>query len=166
MPISASDIQFKLSGGAANADGNASLGGAKSSVNVPTTLDALFDQTNETEAAAGDVEYRCIYITNAYAQTMVNGKAYLSANTPSASTTMAIGLGTAAVNATEQTVANESTAPAGVTFSEPATQGAGLTIPSLPTGQHIALWIRRTVTAAAVATNNDTWQLSVYGAST
>jgi hypothetical protein len=43
---------------------------------------------------------------------------WISSNTPASDTQIAIGVGTAAVNGTEQTVANESTAPSGVTFSE------------------------------------------------
>ena len=46
-PIAATDIHFRLSGGAANASQNASLGGAKS-----TTTDAsasLFDDDNASQ---------------------------------------------------------------------------------------------------------------------
>ena len=72
---------------------------------------------------------------------------------------LAIGVGTSAVNGTEQTVANESTAPAGVAFSEPASNGSGLALGDLPAGQHRAIWLRRTVTAAAPSSANDNWAL-------
>jgi hypothetical protein len=162
MPLASGDFVTRLSGGAANSVGNASLGGAKSSTVAPSTIDGLFDQTSATEATAGDVEYRCIYLHNNYSADMQVTVVWISANTPNAATTMAIGLGTSAINGTEQTIANESTAPVGVTFSEPATQGAGLSIGTIPAGQHKAFWLRRTITAGATAIANDTATFSYY----
>jgi hypothetical protein len=160
MPLITGDFVTRLSGGAANASGNASLGGAKSANAASATVDLLFDQVASAEAAAGDVEYRCVYLHNANAtSSMLSAVVWVSANTPSSSTTLSIGVGTAAVNGTEQTVADETTASAGVTFSEPASQGAGLALGDIPAGQHKAIWLRRTVTAAAGATANDTWSL-------
>ena len=164
MPLISGDFVTRLSGGASNADGNASLGGVKSSNAASATVDLLFDGTSSAEATAGDVEYRCVYLHNANASsTMLSSVVWISANTPNASTTLDIGVGTAAVNGTEQTVANESTAPTSVTFSAPATQGAGLALGDIPFGQHKAIWLRRTVTAAAPASANDTWTIA-YGA--
>jgi hypothetical protein len=160
MPLITGDFVTRLSGGAGNASGNASLGGVKSSTAAPATVDLLFDQVASAEATAGDVEYRCVYLNNGNgSSSMLSTVVWISANTPSSSTTLAIGVGTAAVNGTEQTVADETTAPAGVTFTEPASQGAGLALGDIPTGQHKAIWLRRTVTAAAGATANDTWSL-------
>lgn len=160
MPLIAGDFVTRLSGGAGNSDGNASLGGAKSANAASASIDALFDQTAAAEATAGDVEYRCVYLHNANAtSSMLSAVVWISANTPNANTTLAIGVGTAAVNGTEQTIANESTAPSGVTFSEPASQGAGLALGDIPAGQHKAIWLRRTVTAGAGASANDTWSL-------
>ena len=114
MPIISTDIKYRLSGGGSNSDQNLSLGGAKSSTEASASL---LDNVDSTEAAAGDIEYRCIYVHNAHASlTMLSSKTWIQANTPSGDTTLAIGLGTSAVNATEQTVASESNAPSGVTF--------------------------------------------------
>ncbi len=152
MPIISTDIQLRLSGGAANADPNASLGGAKSSTQWSS---AIFDNVGSAEAAAGDTEYRCTYVHNNHGSlTMLSPKVWIQSNTPSADTTVAIGAGTAAVNATEQTVADEQTAPSGVSFSEPANEGAAITLADIPPGQHKAVWIRRTVTAGAAAAND------------
>ncbi len=149
MPIIASEIQYRLSGGAANSDQNASLGGAKSS-NVATA--SLFDTVTSAEALAGRVEYRCIYIHNANGTiTLENAVMWIQANTPSADTTLDIGLGTSAINGTEQTVANEATAPSGVTFSAAASEGAAIALGNIPPGQHRAVWVRRTVNANAAA---------------
>lgn len=160
MPIQTSDFQYRLSGGAANAVGNASLGGVISSNAMPTSVDALFDTTSAAEALAGRVEYRCIYVrNNSGADVMTDLRTFISANTPLAGTTLAIGVGTSAVNGTEQTIANETTAPVGVAFSEPASADAGVVMGNIPAGQHRALWLRRTVTAGAASSPDDTWQL-------
>lgn len=158
MPIVASDIEYRLSGGAANANPDASLGGAKSSVDVPPDL---FDDVDSTESAAGDVEYRVIYVHNNHGSlTLQNAVIWLTANTTG--NRIAIGVGTAAINGTEQTLANESTAPSGVTFSQPASKGAGLALGSIPAGQHKAVHIRRAVAASTNAAN-DTFSLRVEG---
>jgi len=158
MPIIATDIVYRLSGGAAQADPNASLGGAKSSEVAPANL---FDDVSSAESAAGDVEYRCFYVHNAHGSlALQNAKIWIQTNTTG--NRLAIGVGTAAINGTEQTVANESSAPAGVAFSQPANLGAGLDLGSIPAGQHKAVWVRRTVAAAAPA-NNDTYLFRVQG---
>lgn len=160
MPLITGDFVSRLSGGAGNSSGNASLGGAKSSSAAPTSLDGLFDQVSSAEAAAGTVEYRCIYLHNGNASsTMLSAVVWISSQTPSAGTALDIGVGTAAVNGTEQTIANETTAPSSVTFSAPASQGAGLALGDLAAGQHKAIWLRRTVTAGAVASASDTFTL-------
>lgn len=160
MPIASSDIQYRLSGGAANANPDASLGGAISSTAAAATI---FDDVSSAEAAAGDVEYRCVYVRNNHGTlTLIGAKVWIQTNTPSAQTDVAIGLGTSAINGTEQTVANESTAPASVTFSSPADFASGLVIGDLAPGATKALWIRRTVTAGAAATA-DGFTLRVQG---
>jgi hypothetical protein len=160
MPIVSSDIKQRLSGGAANSSANASLGGAKSSNDAPS---ALFDNVSSGEAIAGSTEYRCVYVHNAHATlTLTAAKVWVLANTPSADTTVDIGLGSSAVNGTEQTVANETTAPTGVSFSAAGTEGAALAIGDIPPGQHKAVWIRRTVNTNTTAVN-DTFSLRVKG---
>lgn len=162
MPVIAADFQLRLSGGAANASGNASLGGAKSANQASSAVDALFDAVAAAEASAGDVEYRAVYLHNANAtDTMTAARVWVQSNTPLAGTTIDIGVGTAAVNGTEQTIANESTAPAGVTFSAPSTAGTGLALGDIPPGQHKAIWIRRTVTAGAGASPSDAFTLGL-----
>jgi hypothetical protein len=127
MPLISGDFVTRLSGGAGNAVGNASLGGAKSTTVASSAVDGLFDQVTSAQAAAGSVEYRCAYLHNGNATSqMLAAGVWVSANTPLAGTTIDIGVGTAAVNGTEQTVANEGTAPSGVTFSAPNTQGTAL----------------------------------------
>jgi hypothetical protein len=165
MPIAAADIDFRLSGGAANSDVNASLGGAKSSTEVTdASLHNLFDQVSSAESAAGDTEYRCIYVHNAHASlSLQNAVIWIQTQTPSADTSVEIAVGSAAINGTEQTVANESTAPTGVTFGTPANEGAAQALGTIPAGQHKAVWIKRIVNAAAAAANSDSVVLRVKG---
>ena len=158
MPILTSEIVYRLSGGAAHASANASLGGAKSSTTVPAQL---FDDVTGAESAAGDTEYRCVYVHNANASlTLQNAVLWITANTTG--NRIAVGVGTSAINGTEQTIADENTAPATVTFSQPTTKAGGLSLGSIPAGQHRAIWIRRTV-AAATGAANDTYTWRVEG---
>lgn len=156
MPITSAEIVYRLSGGAANSNANASIGGAKSSTVVPA---ALFDDVTSAESAAGDTEYRCIYVHNANgALTMQNAVLWITANTTA--NRIAVGVGSSAINDTEQTVADENTAPTGVTFSQPTTKGAAIALGNIPPGQHRAVWMRRAITAASAA-SNDTYSLRV-----
>lgn len=163
MAVTAGDIDFRLSGGASNTDPDASLGGVKSSQEVSTAVDQLFDAASAADAQAGDVEYRCVYVHNSSgADTMINATVHLSGNTPLPTTTIDIGVGTAAVNANEQTIADEDTAPTGVTFSAPSSQGAALALGNIAPGEHKAVWLRRTIAAGAGSSANDTFSLAVF----
>jgi hypothetical protein len=161
MPIVASDIKYRLSGGAANTDPAASLGGVKS--NTTDAASTIFDDVSSAEASAGDVEYRCIYVHNNHGSLTLQGpKIWIQTQTPSATTDVAIGLGTSAVNGTEQTVANENTAPSGVSFTSPADFAGGLALTDLAAGAHKAVWVRRTINAGTAAAA-DSFTLRVQG---
>lgn len=154
MAIVAGDIKRYLSGGAANADPNAALGGAISSVEiVDDTLHNLFDKTTGAEAAAGDIEYRAFFIKNTHATLTYEGVViYVSSNTTSLDTGVAIALADEAVGTgTIETIANENTAPSGPTFSDPSTAGTGLSIGDIAPGEMKGIWVRWTVNAGAVA---------------
>jgi hypothetical protein len=104
------------------------------------------------ESAAGDINYRCIYVVNAHGTlTLNNAKVWITSNTTSADTTIDIALGGEGLNGTAETVANEATAPAGETFSAAASEGAALSLGNIPAGQQYPIWIRRTVNAGAAA---------------
>lgn len=158
MPIIASEIQYRLSGGASNSNANTSLGGVKSSNAVPAQF---FDDVSGAESAAGDIEYRCFYVHNANATlALQNAVIWIQSNTTG--NRIAVGLGSSALNGTEQTVANEDTAPTSVTFSQPTTKGTGINLGNIPAGQHRAVWLRRTITAGTSA-SNDNYTIRVEG---
>ncbi len=159
MAITTSDLLIRLSGGSGNSDPNASLGGVMSTSTTVTdnTTHNLFDQVSGTESNAGDTEYRGCYLLNNHGSlTAQNTKIYISSNTSSSDTTADIALAGEGLNATIETISDENTAPAGETFSAPTTYAGGLSMGNIPNGQRYGFWIRRTVTAAAAAANDDT----------
>lgn len=159
MAIISTDIDYKHSGGAANGDPALSLGGIIS-VNDVTPND-LFDDVSSAEAAAGDTEYRCIYVRNSHATlTLLTAKAFIQANT--AGNRIAIALGGEGKNGTAETIINENTAPVGETFSQPADYAGGLALGDLAPGETFPVWVRRTIPAAAGAAT-DTFTLRVQG---
>lgn len=165
MPIAAGDIDYHLSGGASNSDVNASLGGVISNTQlVDASLHNLFDVVSSAEAAAGDTEYRCIYVKNNHGTlTLQSAVVWIESQTTSNDTSLEIALAGEGVNGTAETVANESAAPSGETFSAPANEGAALAIGDIPPGQHQAIWVKRIVGAGASAINNDSCSIRVKG---
>lgn len=160
MAIVSSDIKYKLSGGSSNSDPTASIGGAISSVDAPSSY---FPDVGSAEAAAGSIKYRCIYVLNNNStQTLLGAKIWIQANTPSTSTDIAIGLGAAGLDGTETAIANDTTAPSGVTFSSPSNLSGGLSLTDVPDGEYYPVWVRRTVTAGAAAAT-DTFTLRAQG---
>lgn len=162
MPIVAADIKIYLSGGAGNTDPNASLGGVISTTElVDNNLHNLFDVVGSAEAAAGDTEYRCIYVKNTHGTlAWQNVVAWLSTQSTAA---LAFALAGEGLNVAAETVADESTAPIGETFSSPTTEGGGVSLGNIPAGQFYGIWVRRTVSAAQSALSNDTAVLSLKG---
>ncbi|MEJ1353103.1 MAG: hypothetical protein RPU39_00240 [Candidatus Sedimenticola sp. (ex Thyasira tokunagai)] len=154
-------LKYYLSGGAANADPNAALGGAISATLLGAGLHNLFDLVDGDEAAAGDVEYRCLYVKNDGASTAFGTKVFISADTVSTASDCKIGLGSSAINGVEQTVADEDTAPVGVTQVDADGEGAALVIGDIPAGEHKAVWVERTIDPVAPAKDNDTMSIRV-----
>lgn len=129
------------------------LGGTATATEVVTaTMNNIFRNITSAETVSGITLYACIYLKNANATlTATAVKQWLSANSASADTDFAIGLGTSAKNGTEQTIANETTAPIGVTFSAAANEAASIALPDLAPNDTQAMWIRYTVNAGATA---------------
>lgn len=168
MPIVASDIQYRLSGGTSNTDPNAALGGAISTAGggliTTDTLNNVWDNVSGAESSSGDTEYRAIFIKNNHGSlTLTGAKVWISSNTTSADDTIEIALAGEGINNTIETIANESTAPAGETFSAPTSFGTGLSLGNLAAGQAHGVWIKRIVSAAAAAANANPYTLSVQG---
>lgn len=172
MAITSGDLATRFSGGAANTNKDASLGGAMSTVGggiwTGGTLHDLFDIVTGDENAASESEYRCVYLQNNHGSlTYQNVKFWVSAE-QAGGATFAIALGAATDAAASATptavgpVANENTAPSGPTFSTPTDKASGLDIGDIGAGFAFPVWFRRT-TANSAALDNDSATVSFEG---
>jgi len=153
MAVTSNDLKFFLSGGAANTDPNAALGGIISATEVvDNTLNNLFADVSGAEHAVGSTKYRCIYLVNNSASIAYNVKLYIDTNTPAADDTINIGKDLAGVDGTADTVANEDTAPdPAVTFTAADGYANAIDLGNIPAGQKYAFWIKRIVSAGETA---------------
>ena len=160
--VDPANLNWYLSGGAANSSAAASLGGAISSTEV--TADALFDDVSGDEASAGHTDYRCIYIRNEDADTLSNAKLWIQSNTASADTAITVGLDLAGVSATADTIADENTAPdPAVTFVTAVDKANGLSVGNLAQNAYYGIWLKRVVNSSAAAVTGDTFTLKIEG---
>ncbi|MBS3648879.1 hypothetical protein KEU06_09695 [Pseudaminobacter sp. 19-2017] len=115
--VAAADVKWRLSGGVANNNPHASLGGEMSAVDVtPGVLNNLFDPVSSPEAQNGKTEYRCVYVLNNHASdTLIDVRAYIQAQTPNTGTTIDIAL-----------APTSGAAPTGSENRTPADPSAGL----------------------------------------
>jgi hypothetical protein len=108
-------------------------------------VNKLFDDVTQSEASAGDIEYRCFYIVNSHPTLIArNFKIWIPVNTP-AQDEIDIGLGSSGVNSVEQTIANENTAPSNVTFVVANSEATAINCGTIPASEHRAVWLRRRV---------------------
>lgn len=156
----AATLAFQLTGGASNADPALALGGVHSSVALSgTAMNNLFDDVSPAEATAGDTEYRAIDITNTGDAAGTVVKIFMDPETSSPSTQLDMGIEASPLGST-LSIANESTAPAGVTFAHYNT-GSKLALPDIAAAAYCRVWVRRVVSAAAPNTSNDAGTLTV-----
>jgi hypothetical protein len=161
MVVEAIDIEFRLSGGQSNFVPDDSLGGQISNDQISySIIENLFDNVSSGEASSGDTEYRCYYIINTSDTDSADFAVYIGVETPSADTQIDIGLDPAGVGdgistGVATTIANESTAPAGVTFSHPTDVGSALSIGTLGPGDAQAIWVKRVVSSSAASSPRD-----------
>ena len=155
--MAASDLQFRLTGGATNTDPNLSLGGVKSStVMSVVSLNNLFDNVSANECNSGDTEYRCLSIYNNGDRIASSITLWIDTNTPSGDSTIAIGV----EPSTTQSVVSEGTAPTGVSFSTPGV-GTELSVSNIDIAAESRVWIRRTISVGAYNFSNDSFVLAI-----
>ena len=171
MPVINTDMLLKYSVSAAAGDTTTSTAGAslgdQVATNGPATSGAntWFDDVPASEATAGDVEYRCLFVHNNHAtdtavnvQVAVQSEVALGATLDIALDNIAMSAkGSASAQAS--TIANENTAPSGV-----GAFGKGpLVIGDMAAGTVKAVWLRRTVTAATAAITGDGGTIRITG---
>ena len=150
----AATLVWKLTGGAANADPNASLGGVRSSVSLSgTALNNLFDDVAPGEASAGDTEYRAIDLVNTGDAASAGTVVYMSTETTSTGTALDMGIEASPINST-LSIVDESTAPAAVSFAH-YTSASKLSIPAIAAGSGCRVWFKRIVGASTGNLAND-----------
>lgn len=157
MAIVSSDLTKNLSGGAANADPNASLGGVISSeVITDDSLNNLFAAANAAEALAGSTKYRAFFVKNTHATiTAVSAVVYISSNTPSATTAVTIAIADEAVGTdTIETIADEDTAPSGPTFVTADGSGNAVAIGDMAPGEMKGIWVKWVLDASTDAVDD------------
>lgn len=176
MAIQTSDVKVRLttkSGSAGNTlaqtDPNQSLGRYVATTDwLGGTLHDLFAVVTGVANAALEVNYRCLMVYNSHATlTLQSAVIWLSAET-SGGSNIALGVDPTAASAVGAapaqalSIASETVAPAGVAFSSPTTQGAGLSLGNIAPGQVKAFWVRRTNTNASALTP-DAVTISISG---
>jgi hypothetical protein len=160
MPIISADLTYYRS--------TNDLGGAITEDLVPdNVINALFDQVGSEGSLEGEINYRCIYMFNSNASiTLQSAKTYIEALTPSAGTTLAIGVGTSIAGSVEQSIANEDTPPVGVFFTSQVGSSNTLDMGAIPAQSWKAIWLRRTVVAGTGASSSDGTSIVVQGDTT
>lgn len=159
----AATLEYRYTGGAANSDPDASLGGAMSSETLSATaLNNLFDNVSPAEASAGDTEYRAIDVYNSGDAEAQSVDIYMSSETSSTDSELGFYNDGATHDGTDQgdAIADESTEPAGASWAH-YTSASKLSLPNIPAGEATRLWIRRVISASAGNTNNDSGTIAV-----
>jgi hypothetical protein len=166
MPVQAVDIKFYLTGGSGNTDPNASLGGARSTTQVGSGSENLFDNISGTDHAAGNVDtgeaedFRVFALkldsplADASSSTLDN--AVLKINASSLGDNDIQAYVAATVDHTITAGADENTAPTdggAITFS--TIPGGGLALPTvIEAGEAVHIALKRGNSAGATAESN------------
>lgn len=156
--IIASEIVYRYTttaGAAGDSTANTTVGTflgkyASSSAWAGGGTNDLFADITGAQNAASQVDYAGLAILNNNgANSAENSVAYISSEVAGGAS-VAIGADTTAASAKGSasaqllTIANNTTAPAGVTFSSPTTAATGVSLGTIPTGNVKGLWVRRT----------------------
>lgn len=154
--IVASDLVYRFtttlgSAGDSTAGTNAGLGKyASTTAWTGGTLHDLFDAISGAENAASQQDYRPLAVLNNNASNVAQSPSLYLASEVSGGASIAIGVDTTAASAKGSasaqglTIANDTTAPAGVSFSSPTTDGGGLALGDIAIAFVKFIWLRRT----------------------
>jgi len=165
----AANLVLRLTGGASNTDPNASLGGVMSSTELQDgVLNNLYDNVSPEEASSGITDYRALDVYNAGDATSTSVSIFLSSETPSSDTSIDLGYDSAnsphASDASLPTIADETTEPTDgtnpISFSH-YTSSTKLSLPDIPAGQAVRIWVKRIVTAGATNMSGDNFTIRV-----
>lgn len=151
MSVEEGDIIYTYTGSGTSSNPEFSLGGASTSYVVAETLEKLFGVVTPEEAVSGSIKYRAVDAKNdSSTDTLYDAYIWISLETTSTDTTIAIAYDSVGT----QSIANETTAPTGVSFSTPTSKATGISLGDLTPGEKRRIWFKRTVTAGAVKTTD------------
>lgn len=162
-------VTFRYSGGAANDDPLLSIGGAESSEGgqEATGLDGVLlnvvPSFDRLDAIAGKTVYRGVYVhleDNGFA-TPADLAVWLDTLDLASGVAVAIGAAPEGSGGTMQAIANETTAPSGVSFSAPTTEGGAISLGEVASDEGAGVWIRTTLTAHGAGGLGNNFSLSV-----
>lgn len=161
MSVVAGDLKIYFSGGSGNTSGDASLGGAISTTEAAQTLNGLFDEVTGDEHTAGETNYRAIFFKNTAAETAYNVKFWIETQSTGADSSVEIAKETAG-GSPIQTVADEDTAPTGLSFVTADGQANALQLGDMAAGDVYGIWIKRIISAGSTPQANDTVTFKCY----
>lgn len=148
---------------------NAALGKYLSTTAWSGTVSGnLFDDQSTSDQVDGIVDYRCVFAANFNGSlSLRDAVAYLPGPYPTQST-IAIGADPAGIvgvgdsSSQAAIIVDGTTAPTGVSFSSPVTLPSAVVVGDLTPGTCRAIWVRRTPTGAASA-SDERITLRLYG---
>lgn len=126
--------------------GSLPVGDKTDTITVATLPNKTFDDVTKQESFAGMVDYRGFYVKNTHATETAYGVSLIIASDTVGGDSIYLGKDPAGIGGTATTIALETTAPTGVTFSQP-TEDIPLLIGSLAPGEFAAFWQKRNVPA-------------------
>ncbi len=178
MAIEDTDIKVRLStqsGAAGNSTAStpaASIGKYMSTTDlVGASLQNLFANITAAEAGTGKTVYRCVFIYNSHGSLTYQGVKLWLVSQLAGGGDITVGLDPAGAVTYNQAgaqaaiPANDTTAPSGVTFSNPTSEGGALSLGNIAINQCYAVWFKLVVNPDAAALNNDDVNFRVKGTS-
>lgn len=139
----------------------ASHGGTSTTSEIATTKNALWDDVSGAEAAAGDTEYRKLFIglgTDVGSDVLSTVVLWIASTTPAADE---IEVKTVSAAGDSDNVRSDITAE--TDWTTPTIKSDGLSLDNLVSGDAVGVWIRRNVPAATPGWADDAATLRIEG---
>lgn len=135
---------------------NASMSAGTTNVTVAQAVNKLFPDVTKAQVISGVTQYRLIYVFNAHSTDAILQLQHYISSQPTGGDSIAIGVDPSPASTSPNVTApaDQYTAPAGVTFSSPASLGAAISNAALSAGYGVGLWIRRTVPLGITTTTS------------
>lgn len=176
MAIQQSDLLFKYTGAvshdAAQTDPDSSLGNYRASSLITSGNDNnVFDDVSGGEASTGDTEYRAIAFHNNHGSLALTAcKVWIQTDTGNGEDDISFGVEAPSASETTgaiQTIADESTAPSAISFSDATSKATGEDCPNasneVGSGEWFGIWLRRIISASASAAAAESVTIRVEG---